>query len=289
VRFFTEQSDHYRQEVERSEASLADFDAQQKTANLDQQSVALTQTLSEQRSSLQQTEASLAEARMEMQQAERSIGTIPQRLSTTRKAEPNQYAIDHLTALLAELKNRRTLQSSRFLENDPIVRETDDEIRGTEEALALARSRAEVEDTTDVNPVAQILQQSLETKRVEAAGLAVRQQVLRQQIQTNQYMLDHLGSEAGARVLLAANVQLARDSYSTVTQRREQARVSDLMNLDKIVANVAVVVPPTESTASMQSRLSVNLGLGLLLAIFISMGVVLLADYFQPSLRGARA
>jgi uncharacterized protein involved in exopolysaccharide biosynthesis len=102
-------------------------------------------------------------------------------------------------------------------------------------------------------------------------------------------MLDHLGSEAGARVLLAANVQLARDSYSTVTQRREQARVSDLMNLDKIVANVAVVVPPTESTASMQSRLSVNLGLGLLLAIFISMGVVLLADYFQPSLRGARA
>ena len=289
VRFFTEQSDHYRQEVERSEASLAYFDAQQKTANLDQQSVALTQTLSEQRSSLQQTEASLAEARMEMQQAERSIGTIPQRLSTTRKAEPNQYAIDHLTALLAELKNRRTLQSSRFLENDPIVRETDDEIRGTEEALALARSRAEVEDTTDVNPVAQILQQSLETKRVEAAGLAVRQQVLRQQIQTNQYMLDHLGSEAGARVLLAANVQLARDSYSTVTQRREQARVSDLMNLDKIVANVAVVVPPTESTASMQSRLSVNLGLGLLLAIFISMGVVLLADYFQPSLRGARA
>lgn len=224
-----------------------------------------------------------------MQQAERSIAALPQRMPRTRKAEANQYSIDHLTALLAELENRRTMQSSKFLDNDPIVRETDDEILGTKAALASARADAVVEETTDVNPVAESLKQSLETKRVEEAGLAARQQVLRQQIQTNQTLLNHLGDEAGARALLTANVQLARDNYAASAGRREQARVSELMNSNKIVANVAIVAPPSESKASMQSRISVNLGLGLLLALFISMGVVVLADHFQPTLRGVRA
>jgi uncharacterized protein involved in exopolysaccharide biosynthesis len=288
TRLFAAQSDEYRDQAQLNQTQLAVFDAKEKTANLDEQSTALTQSLSDQRTALQQTDARLAEVNTEIQQAEHSIASLPERVMTSRKSESNQYTIDHLTALLAELKNRDTLQRSRFLDNDPIVRETSEEIRETEKALALAHANAEVEETTDVNPVAESLKQSLETKRVEAAGLAVRQQVLRQQIQANQELLNHLGSEAGTRALLAANVQLARDNYAIFTQRKEQARVSELMNSEKMVANVAVVVPPTQSKSSMQSRISVNLGLGLLFATFVSLGAALLADHFRPALRGAR-
>lgn len=278
TKFFATQADQYQQKVDQAQDALTSFVKKEKATNLDQQSTQLTQTLSEQRATLQQTEAKLVQARAEVKQATAAIAALPNRVSTARKSQPNQYAIDHLTTLLAELRNRRTLQTSKFVESDRIVKESDQEIAITEEALNRARNGAQTEETTDVNPVAQALQQILESRRVEASGLEAECSILAQQIESNEILLNHLTSVAAPYAVLTTNAKLARDNYAVFAERRDEAQLSELLNDGKLTGHVVVAVPPTVSVDSFQSRFGVNLVLGLFVAVFASILAVLTAE-----------
>ena len=286
--FFKAQTGHYQDELTRSQAALAGFSRQQNIVNLDQQRSLLTGTLTERESSLQQCDATVAQLKQEIVQSELLQARLAPRQETLSRSGVNQYSVDHLTALLAELNNRRAQQQSKFRDDDPFLKETDAEIAATQSALAKARTTEEFERATDVNPALQSVQTALATKRVDLAGWVAKQAVLRQQIRSDTEMLNHLSDVSGQYDLLTSQVQQARENFVDYGRRREQARVSDILDQSKIT-NVVVAQEPTESQIPSQSRLLLNLMLGLVLAAFASIAVVLASEYVLPALRESAA
>ena len=282
--FFKAQTGHYQEELTRSQGALADFSREQNIVNLDQQRSLLTGTLAERESSLQQCDATVAQLKQEIVQSELLQARLSPRQETLSRSGVNQYSVDHLTALLAELINRRTMQASKFRDGDPFLQETDKEIEVTRKALAGARSNEQFEQASDVNPALQSVQTGLATKRVDLAGWVAKQTVLRQQIRSDTERLNHLSDVSGQYDLLTSQVQQARENFVDYARRQEQARVSDILDQSKIT-NVVVAQEPTESQLPSQSRLLLNVVLGLVLAAFASIAVVLASEYVLPVLR----
>ena len=282
--FFKEQASHYEAELTRSQAALADFSREQNVVNLDQQRSLLTGTLAERESSLQQCDATVAQLKQEIVQSELLQARLLPRQETLSRSGMNQFSVDHLTALLTELVNRRTMQASKFRDDDPLLQETDKEITTTRNALAGARATENFEQASDVNPALQSVQTGLATKRVDLAGWQAKQTVLRQQIKSDTEMLNHLSDVSGRYDLLTSEVQQARESFVDYARRQEQARVSEMLDQNKIT-NVVVAQQPTESQIPSQSRLVLNVLLGLVLAAFASIATVLASEYVLPALQ----
>jgi|SRR5450631_597941 len=241
--FFSGQAMHYLEELQQAEDQLAVFTRRENAPNLEQQRTLLTQSLADQRYALQQTEATRAQLQQEVSQGEMTAKRIDQRLITQRRSIPNQYSVDHLTTLLAELNNRRAMQISKFRDDDEFIKETDAEIAQTKHALEMANSALVYEEATDVNPVLENVQSGLETRRVELAGLRAKEGALRQQISENTIRLNHLTDMAGQFNALSIAVQRVRENYTEYAKRREEARVSELLDQNKIT-NVVVTQPP---------------------------------------------
>ncbi len=282
--FFKAQTGHYERELTRSQAALAAFSRQQNLVNLDQQRALLTGTLAERESSLQQCDATVAQLRQEIAQSELLQGRMAPRQETLSRSGMNQYSVDHLTALLVELNNRRAQQASKFRDDDPFLQETDKEIDVTRKALAGARTSEQIEQASDVNPALQSVVTGLATKRVDLAGWQAKQAVLRQQIRSDTELLNHLSDVSGQYDLLTSEVQQARESFVDYARRQEQARVSEMLDQNKIT-NVVVAQEPTESRIPASSKLVLNVILGLVLGAFASLAVVLASEYVLPALR----
>ena len=176
------------------------------------------------------------------------------------------------------------MQASKFRDDDPFLQETDKEIEVTRKALAGARSTETIETASDVNPALQSVRTGLATKRVDLAGWVAKQTVLRQQIRSDTAMLNHLSDVSGQYDLLTSQVQQARQNFVDYARRQEQARVSEMLDQDKIT-NVVVAQQPTQSQLPSQSRLLLNIVLGLVLAAFASIAAILASEYVLPALR----
>jgi capsular polysaccharide biosynthesis protein len=82
-------------------------------------------------------------------------------------------------------------------------------------------------------------------------------------------------------LLREKNIQEA--NYLLYVRKQEEARISDALDESRII-NVAVVEPVAVPVVPSRSRPLVLL-LGLLAAIVVSMGVAVVAEYLDPSLR----
>jgi uncharacterized protein involved in exopolysaccharide biosynthesis len=72
-------------------------------------------------------------------------------------------------------------------------------------------------------------------------------------------------------------------NYLLYMRKQEEARISDALDESRII-NVAVVEPVAVPEVPARSRLLVLL-LGMVAAIVVSLGVALVAEYLDPSLR----
>jgi uncharacterized protein involved in exopolysaccharide biosynthesis len=280
--FFEKQAAYYQKQLLQAQSALSNFSRTQNASNLEQQRTLLTQNISDLNVSLQQTQAASAQLQTEIEKSIAVEGTLSPRLNTTRSSQPNQYSVDHLTTLIAELENRRVAQTSKFREDDEFVKETDAEIAKTKQALQQAASTELYQETTDINPVLQGIQAGLESKRVQLAGLEAKGAVLRNQLSANNSVLNHLTDVSGNYDVLVANVQQAQNSYNQYAGRRELARVSGGLDLSKIT-NVVVAEEPTESLLPSSSHVLINLLLTLAFALCATATAVLIAEYVAPA------
>ena len=191
------------------------------------------------------------------------------RLASTSRSGPNQYSVDHLAALLADLENRRTLLLSKFRDDDPFVVEVDAEIKQSRIALDEAKRASLIEQGTEINPALQTLQIARHSNEVDLHGEEARRQALAGQVQEMTAKLNRLSALAGQYGLLTTAVQQADAHYVSFAARREQARVSEQLDENKIT-NVVISQQPTESQLPLQSRGLLNVLLGFVLAAIAS-------------------
>jgi uncharacterized protein involved in exopolysaccharide biosynthesis len=139
-----------------------------------------------------------------------------------------------------------------------------------------------------VNPLYRKLQDELAQAELDAATLEARREAL----ETNQLAGYQARLEALTRATqededLKRAISEAEASYKLYTAKREEARIANLLDEQKI-ANVALAEEPTEPTLPSSPNVPLNLALSLVLASFLSLGSAAAAEFLSGAVRTPR-
>ena len=275
--FFKEQADHAHKLLTDAQQQLSDLKAREGLTSLDDEKAALFKQINADDADLSRLQGMIEENAALAGAAHSEMSGIASRIPTQERTVPNQYSVEQLNTMLAQLTNRRIGLLSKFTPNDRFVKEVDEEIANVRKTLAAVESTSAQEKTTDVNPVHEQLQQASSKSRIALKGFQAHKSAIAADKAQLQAQLSALEKQTSDYDTLQSQVTEDQRNYDLYAQKRDQAQVDEAMDKQRFL-NVAIADPPSASTVAIQPRPKLYLALGLLTAVFLSVGSSLLAE-----------
>jgi uncharacterized protein involved in exopolysaccharide biosynthesis len=280
--FFKGQADRYQRELLAAEAGLAAFRQRENIVMLAQQKDTMLEKSSAADSALMQAEAAIGEDTQKIAGLRAQLVAAQPRVVTQSRTLSNQYLVERLHTMLAELQNRRTQLLVKFRPDDRSVLEANREIADTQAALDQATRLNGTEQATDVNPLHQALEIDLARLQAELAGLQSRRESLAGQSETYTRQLVKLAGATAAFDDLTRAQKETEENYLLYAKKTEEARIAESLDQQKI-SNVAIAETPTEPHLPSKPDVPLNIALGAVLACFVSFGGAFTAEYFSDT------
>ncbi|PYS81347.1 MAG: hypothetical protein DMF70_09385 [Acidobacteria bacterium] len=211
--FFKDKADEYESQLKQAENRMADFQQSNNLVVLSQQKDLTLQKRAEAKSKLLESEAALNEATNRIKRVEQQLAQTSRRVTTQSRTLPNQYSAERLNTMIVELQNRRTQLLTKFRPDDRSVREVDEQIRTTREALSKADHKTAVEEATDLNPLRTLLETELSRAKLDQTGAQARRDTLTGQLQQYVGSLKKLEGDTTKHDDLQREVKEAADDY----------------------------------------------------------------------------
>jgi uncharacterized protein involved in exopolysaccharide biosynthesis len=241
--FFDQQAQRYQQQLRESQAKLNEFQGKRNIVLLGQQKDLNLRKMVDLEGALKETEAAYRENDQRIRSLKEQMGALNPRITTQARQVPNQYSIERLNTMLAELQNKRTELLTKFRDNDRMVQQLDRQIADTKAAMEKANSLISTEESSDVNPVRQTLEGELAKAQASGWALQSRRTTLTRQVEEYRQSLGGLQHATADDDQLLREIKEAEDNFFLYSKKREEARIGDAMDRQKI-ANVVLVEPP---------------------------------------------
>jgi uncharacterized protein involved in exopolysaccharide biosynthesis len=277
AKFFTDQAASYKQQLDQAQQQLAAYQQQNKIVSLPDSESALDREINDAQTELRSTDAQISELTQQLGSQTAHLHSIPARQRTQERTIPNDYSIERLNTMLAELENKRTTLLTKFTANDRLVQEVDKQIADTQSALTKAQQMTSQEHDTDVNPVWQAVTGSIIQNETERAALKAKRSALAGQIGTMQGQLSNVEGSTVDFNSLRQKVADLQNNYQLYTEKRDEAQIADQMNANRLL-NVAVAQSPTYSMMPFRPKPLVDTVLGTFTALFFACFLVFFAE-----------
>lgn len=281
--FFSEQAERYERDLRASENLLSDFQRRENLVEIDRQKELTLAKFIETRAKLRDLEGSIGDAEKRIAALEKQLAATPERIKTQNRVLPNQFSAERLNTMLVELRNRRVQLLAKFRSDDRLVKEVDEQIRLTTEALERATRSNAREESYDVNPLRQQFEAELARVKIEQAGRLALRRNLREQAAGYESKLTRLERVTPVHDKLSRDVEKNEESYRLYAKKQEESRINDALDEQKI-SNVSIAEEPTvpELPDRRGKLLAVVLGLGVGLLVCIGgvIGSELMRDTF---------
>jgi uncharacterized protein involved in exopolysaccharide biosynthesis len=286
-KFFSDQADVYAERLAQSEEQLRRF--RQAHASLIQpdEKDALTQRMMDAQAALDAAEAQEAEYRNRVREARHILPGLRSRVTGPVRTSPQTALIAQLDAMLTQLQNRRTEMVTKFQPNDRLVVELDTEIQSTKAALDKATADASVERVTDLNQVRVEAEKGLRDSQVTLAGVKARRKRLAILMNDYRKRMYSLAGAATENDRLTRQVKEDEDNYLLYSKKREEARISESLDQQRIT-NVSLVQAPTLPAEPASPQIPLDLAVGFLFSGFVAFLSVRLRDYLLPDAMALR-
>ncbi len=275
--FFDTQLKAKSRQLDQDQAALTNFEVQHGIADLDDQTKLQVERISGLQDQLAQTEATLAAQRGKAATQERQLDLTPARSRTQQRTITNQYSQERLNTSLVDLENRRTELLKRYPLSDRQVVEVEEKIATTSKAIAEAGQHPAGEEATDINPVWQQLSVAVATSGGEISGLEGQRGALKQESASAQKRLDELEEATADYGALRRKVQQSQADYTLYAQRRDEARISEALDREKLF-NVAVLEKPMSSPEPIRPKPLLYLAVAAVFSLFLGTLLALYAD-----------
>lgn len=277
TQFFAAQADSYKQQLDQAQQQLAQFQQQQQIVSLPDTEQSIDREINDAQTDLRETDAQISELTQQLGTQTRQLRAIPSRQMTQVRTLPNDYSIERLNTMIAELENKRTTLLTKFTSNDRLVQEVDRQIADTRAALAKAQQMTSQEHDTDVNPVWQTVTGSIIQNETQRQALKAKHGALAAQINTLQGHLSGVEGSTVAFNTLRQKVTDLENNYQLYTQKRDEAEIADAMNSNRLL-NVAVAQNPTYSVMAYSPKPLLDTVLGSFTAVFFASFLVFFAE-----------
>ena len=270
--FFKAQASDYQEQLRASQDRLAALRQRDNVVMLAEQKELTIRRVMETETSLNDARAALSEAIAHVGTLNRQLMSVKPRVVTQTRVVPNQYLVERLNTMLAELNNQRTALLAKFRSDDRLVVSLDDQIKDTTVALDRAKAATTVEETTDIDPLRQNITLELAKAELSEAGLQARCVALAADLASWRARLHELDSDTVAYDRLSREVKLAEDKLDVYVKKQEEARIADALDRQKF-ANVSLIETPVRPYLPTKPNVPLNLALGFLVACFASLGI----------------
>jgi uncharacterized protein involved in exopolysaccharide biosynthesis len=285
--FFKDQADEYESRLKEAELKFGEFQQSNNLVVLNEQKQLTLQKTAEAKTKLLESETAANEATNRIARVEQQLATMPKRVVTQSRQLPNQYSAERLNTMIVELQNRRTQLLTKFRPEDRLVREIDEQIKTTREALGKAEQKTSIEQATDLNPLRQGLETELSRAKLDQGGAMARRASLSGQLQSYEAALKKLESDTIKHDELQRELKQAEENYQLYSKKREESRIADELDRQKIT-NVSIAEVPTAAVLPSSPNRVLNLVLGLVLAVLLSLGTVFSAELMTGTVHSAR-
>ena len=272
LEFLERQSTEAEKRWKEAQQKLLDFEQSAGVVSGSEEKDLLLRRQIELQTALHQAEAELKDTARRIDSIRPRLQALAPRVETQTRRVPNQYSVERLSTMLAELQNRRTELLSKYRPTERVVTQLDQQIADTTKAFQEASSRVSTEEASDINPLRQSLETELGRTEGNEAGLRGRIQSLRAQDNAYHDQLVKLDRLLPREQQLQREVKVAEENYLLYAKRREEARIGQRMDEQK-TANVVLSEKPRVPVAQ-KSRLGAILAL---YALALAVSVLLIA------------
>jgi uncharacterized protein involved in exopolysaccharide biosynthesis len=277
AKFFADQAGQYKTELDQAQEQLAQYQQDHHIVALADTEQNVDREINEAETDLRGTDAQISEVSQRLASQTHQLKDIPTRQMTQQRIIPNDYSVERLNTMLAELQNQRTSLLTKFTPADRTVQEVERKIADTRDALSNAQAMTSKETSSDVNPVWQSVTGAIIQNETDRQALRAKHDALEQQIgQLRSSLKDTEGSTV-AFTTLRQKVTDLENNYQLYAQKRDEAEMADAMNENRLL-NVAVQQNPTFSMIPYRPRPVVDIVLGGFTATFLASFVVFFAE-----------
>jgi uncharacterized protein involved in exopolysaccharide biosynthesis len=282
LKFFEQETELYRQDLDKAENQLKTFAQEQGVAPLVSRDITL-QKLNDFNASLQQTKADLASTEKRIHDLEQQASNTPERLTTQVKESDDASVLQGLKSSLLTLELKRTELLTKYQPTYRLVQEVDKEIADTRASIVTEESKPLRDVVTDQNSTYAWIATELVKARADYSGLQAREAATEAIVNRYQGNARDLEEKDLAQRDLARTAKADEENYLLYLHKREEARMADALDEQRIL-NVAIVDNPSIPSIPTGNKFQFVV-IGLLLACTLSVGVVFTMEYLDPSLR----
>jgi len=281
--FFAQQTEMYRQELARVETRLASFSREEGVAAPDVLRTDVALQVASSMAALHTTQQQIAGDEDRLKAVEAQFRETPERITTQQSSHAASLLMQQLETTLLDARLKRTQLVVKYDPSFPLVREADEEIAKTQAAIATATQMNYADQTTDLNPTYQLLQEDAARTRLDLATQRATSTAITNTIKIMRAQMVDLDGMSVRQTELLREQKADEANYLLYLNKREQERTSDALDLRRI-ADVAIAVPPVVSALPAFSPFLVGFG-GMILAILAAVAGAFIAEWMDPSFR----
>lgn len=281
--FFAQETEKYKQALADSEAKLTDFSRTAGVAAPDILRTDMAGQLATSQAALYTAQQAIAADVKRIDNIKEQMKTTPARSSTAETSIAANLLMENLQATLLASQLKRSQLLMKYDTNYPLVKEADQEIAQTQEAIANAEKAKYLNQTTDRDPTFEYLREDEAKTEADLASERATAGALLNSIQGMRAQTVSLDQDAVKQAALLREAKADEGNYLLYLSKREQERTSDALD-QKRIANVAIAVPAVVPLLPAHSPWLIMF-LGFFAAIFVAAGSAFVAEYLDPSFR----
>jgi uncharacterized protein involved in exopolysaccharide biosynthesis len=281
--FFAQETDKYQRALAESERRLVGFSTTEGIAAPDILRTDMAQQLIAAQANLYHTRQAIAADKQRIENIKEQMAVTPPRSSTAEASIAANLLLDQLQSTLLAEQLKRTQLVMKYDPSYPLVKEMEEEIAQTKEAIASAEEAKYVNKTTDRDPTFEYLRQDQAKTEADLASEEASAAALASTIRSMRSEMVSLDVKAVQQAELLREAKANEGNYLLYLNKREQERTSDALD-QKRIANVAIAVPAYVSVVPARSPLQVTF-LGFFVAVLGGIGAGYLAELVDPSFR----
>jgi uncharacterized protein involved in exopolysaccharide biosynthesis len=282
--FFQSESQRYDQALRSAETQLTNFDREEGVANPELEKQVTIQKRAEFQANFSETQVAIKEAEKRARAVEEQLATTPAQTTSQIHTSGNPFLMEQLRTTLLNLQLKRSELLEKFEPDYRPVQVVQQQIDQTLDSIAKAENSPIRDETTDRNPSYERLRLELTKLTADLASLHARAAETQSVISQYRTRLGEIDMNGVTRQDLVRKVKEAEGNYLLYVQKREEARIGNALDSQRIV-NEAIAEAATMPALPSRRNRAVILVLGTLFAGLVAPGLAFVVDYFDPSVR----
>ncbi len=243
--FFDTQAKHYREELDKIDAQLASFPQQNNAGAVvaQQERDQTVQKIGDLNMQLKQTQVSIDATSKRIVALLNELRSTSPRITTQLVTSDNPQLMQKLKGTLLDLQLKRTDLLQKYSPTYPLVQEVDKQLAETKASIAAAEQAPLRDQTTDRDNTYEWIRGELAKSTAELQGLRASEAATRAALADFTGKARQLNDAEITQHNLLMDAKQLEDSYLLYTRKREEARISDQMDLRRMM-NVSVAQLP---------------------------------------------